>query len=311
VVVETLTWAAQSETVFTERSCDPAGPAADTLFLTSQEGCDSLVIRLYQYTDLQAEVEVVAETCPGFGDGRILAVAVSGGQPPFRFRLNGGDWQAQPVFEGLVPGTYTLTLEDAEGCIRDFPALVIGAGQPLTVDIGPDREVEPGALITLNAQSGQVLNQWQWSAIDPMSCATCPLTELGPITQAQIVTISVLSADGCPAADDLRITLRQAEAELPAVYIPNSFSPNADGINDLFSVFGNAQVLEIRRLAVYDRWGNALYEETGIPPNTPSRGWDGSFRGRPMDPGVFVYVAEVVFQGGRTRIYKGDVTLVR
>lgn len=311
VVVETLTWAAQSETVLTERSCDPAGPAADTLFLTSQEGCDSLIIRIFQYTDLQALPDIQGESCPGFADGSILAGPVSGGQSPYRYRLNGGNWQAQPLFEGLAPGTYTITLEDAGGCTRELSGLVVSAALTVSVDIGPDREVEPGAVITLSAQSGQPFIQWQWSAPDPLSCATCSQTELGPITQAQSVSFSGVTADGCPADDALRLTLRQTEAEIPAVFIPNSFSPNGDGINDLFSVYGNAQVLEIRRLAVYDRWGNALYQETNIPPNAPSRGWDGSFRGRPMDPGVFVYVAEVVFQGGRTRIYKGDVTLVR
>jgi len=311
VVVETLTWAGASETVLAERSCEPSGPVADTLFLTSQEGCDSLIIRRFQYTDLQVPVEVEAETCPGSRDGRILAGPASGGQPPYRFRLNGGAWQSLPAFGGLAPGVYTLAMEDGEGCIRDVPGLLVGAGQAVTVDIGPDREVDPGTELTLSAQSSANLIEWQWSAADPLGCPACPQTTLGPVTQAQTVTLSVLSADGCPASDAMLVTLRQAEAELPAVYIPNSFSPNADGINDLFSVYGNAQVREIRRLAVYDRWGNALYEETGIPPNDPARGWDGSFRGRPMDPGVFVYVAEVVFLGGRTRIYKGDLTLVR
>ncbi|MCO6486236.1 MAG: gliding motility-associated C-terminal domain-containing protein, partial [Saprospiraceae bacterium] len=99
--------------------------------------------------------------------------------------------------------------------------------------------------------------------------------------------------------------------DFPRVYIPNSFSPDEDGINDVFSVYGNAQVVGVRHLAIYDRWGNNLYFERHLPVNDPGVGWDGTFRGQIMDPGVYVYVVEVELADGGTRLYKGDVTVVR
>jgi gliding motility-associated-like protein len=311
VVVETVTWAAQSLTEQTLISCEPDGPATDTLRLTGSSGCDSLVIRRFQYSDLQAQVQTEPESCAGYADGRILIGNILGGQPPYRYRLGGGAWQSQPDFEGLPPGSYTLTVEDAEGCTRQYPGLLVGAGMVVSVDIGPDREVEAGAMVTLSAQSGQVLSQWQWSAADPLSCPGCTQTQVGPVTGEQTVTLLAYSPAGCMGSDAMRITLRQVVPDPPQVYIPNGFSPNGDGINDLFRIYGNERVRMVRRLAVYDRWGNALYEELQLPLNAPGTGWDGSFRGRPMDPGVYVYVAEVELDDGRLRLYKGDITLLR
>ena len=95
------------------------------------------------------------------------------------------------------------------------------------------------------------------------------------------------------------------------VFIPNSFTPNGDGINDVFSVYGNDQVIKVRNLAIFDRWGNALYSQSDLPINDPSEGWDGHFRDDLMDPGVYVYVVEVELLDGTIRLFKGDVTLTR
>lgn len=311
VVVETVTWASQSMTEQALVSCDPSGPAADTLWLSGQSGCDSLVIRRYTYTDLQAGIAPEPESCPGFADGQLSVLSVTGGLAPYRYRLDGGAWQTDTLFPGLPPGSYVLHVEDARGCTRNVAGLVIVAGSPVSVDIGPDQDVEPGNFIHLQALSAQTLVQWQWSAADPLSCPTCAQTTLGPVSAAQTVTVQVLSAEGCPASDALRITLRLPEADPPGVFIPNSFSPNYDGINDLFTVYANERVRVIRRLMVFDRWGNAVYEGLQLPPNDPSAGWDGHFRGKLMDPAVFVYAAEVELDDGAIRMYKGDVTLTR
>ncbi len=310
VVVETVTWAAQSVTVLPPSlRCDPTGPAADTTLLTASSGCDSLVIRPYAYTLLEGLPEVLPERCAGAADGQLSLAATSGSAPPWQYRLDAGPWQPAPVFSGLAPGVYTLSVQDANGCTRSWEGLVIQPGESLALDAGPDREVDPGALVSLAVTSPLALAQVQWSATDPLQCATCTATALGPVTVSQWVTVQGWTAAGCTATDGLQITLR--ETDIPAVYIPNSFSPNGDGINDVFAVYGNGQVRTVRHLAVYDRWGNALYQQSHLPVNDPSAGWDGTFRGRLMDPGVYVYVIELELSDGSVRVYKGDVTVVR
>jgi gliding motility-associated-like protein len=96
------------------------------------------------------------------------------------------------------------------------------------------------------------------------------------------------------------------------VYVPNVFSPDKDGDNDWFSVFAKeGTVRNIKSLEVFDRWGNAMYTITDFQPNDPALGWNGTFRGDDMNPGVYVWYMEVEFIDGVVELYKGDVTLIR
>ncbi|MFC2176643.1 gliding motility-associated C-terminal domain-containing protein, partial [Bacteroidota bacterium] len=88
------------------------------------------------------------------------------------------------------------------------------------------------------------------------------------------------------------------------VYIPNVFSPNGDGNNDLFYVRGKE--LETLDLIIYDRWGEKVYQSNDF--DAP---WDGTFRQQPMAPAVFVYKAVVGFIGGGSKVFNGNVTLLR
>ena len=88
-------------------------------------------------------------------------------------------------------------------------------------------------------------------------------------------------------------------------YVPNAFSPNGDGINDMFLVYGPQ--IEDGTLTVYDRWGEQIFQ-TQQPLTT---GWDGTFKGEPMNPAVFVWVLQVNNGSDLTLIEKGEVTLIR
>lgn len=311
VVIEMVTWSAQSISEQSIISCDPSGPDIDTLWMTGYLGCDSLVIQHFTYTDLATKIDRHNESCPGKADGRLTITDASGGLAPYRFRLDGGAWQYDSVFVGLSPGLYILHVVDARGCSQSIPGQYIAPASSVSVDIGPDLVVSKGDFIALDALSKQHLVEWHWAATDPLSCATCSKTTIGPVSVSQSVMVHVLSMEGCLASDELLITIREQEANPPGVYIPTSFSPNFDGINDVFTIYTDTQVLVIHRLAIYDRWGNAVYEGQEIPPNDPSIGWDGHFRGKHMDPAVFVYVAELELADGSRRLYKGDVHLLR
>ncbi|HHB77633.1 MAG TPA: gliding motility-associated C-terminal domain-containing protein, partial [Saprospiraceae bacterium] len=96
------------------------------------------------------------------------------------------------------------------------------------------------------------------------------------------------------------------------VYIPNVFSPNGDGINDKFTLYANKKGEELVLFQIYDRWGNMVYEATHKDVQAfQSDGWDGFYKGKLMDNGVYVYQAIVKFIDGDVREFSGDVTLVR
>ncbi|MCO6480190.1 MAG: gliding motility-associated C-terminal domain-containing protein [Phaeodactylibacter sp.] len=95
------------------------------------------------------------------------------------------------------------------------------------------------------------------------------------------------------------------------VFIPNAFSPNDDGRNDRFHLYHGGDVEIIKTFAIFDRWGNQLFLRTNIMPNDPQNGWDGAFKGRRMNPGVYLYFAEIVFRDGQEEARSGDVILLR
>jgi gliding motility-associated-like protein len=95
------------------------------------------------------------------------------------------------------------------------------------------------------------------------------------------------------------------------VYIPNVFSPNNDGVNDVFFIQAGNQVARVRSFLVYSRWGETVHQYYDFLPNDPAYGWDGTHRGKVLNPAVFVYHAEIEFIDGRVELFKGDITLVR
>jgi gliding motility-associated-like protein len=94
-----------------------------------------------------------------------------------------------------------------------------------------------------------------------------------------------------------------------AVYIPNAFSPNGDGNNDIFYIHTGQEVASINIFKIYNRWGEVVYELNNFFANAPDQGWDGRFRGDFLNPGVFIYYAEVLFKDGRIELLKGDVMI--
>jgi gliding motility-associated-like protein len=89
------------------------------------------------------------------------------------------------------------------------------------------------------------------------------------------------------------------------------FSPNGDGVNDLFKVEGNT-IVSVLSLRIFDRWGGLVYERYGLNP-ADKDGWDGTFNGKELNPGVYVYRAELLHDDERmtTEVIRGDITLVR
>ena len=88
------------------------------------------------------------------------------------------------------------------------------------------------------------------------------------------------------------------------LYVPNAFSPNGDGKNDVFYVYGSG--FRNVHLSIFDRWGEMVFESYDV-----TVGWDGTFSGKTLPPDVFVYEADITFIDGSKKLAKGSVTLVR
>ncbi len=122
----------------------------------------------------------------------------------------------------------------------------------------------------------------------------------------QTTTYEVLArnAEGCEALAVVTVTVVQLACEEPFIFIPNAFTPNGDGVNDVFFIRGNN--FDELYLAIFNRWGQRIFES-----NSADIGWDGTFDGAPLPPDVYGYYAEVRCFDGRIFVKKGNLTLIR
>ncbi len=242
--------------------------------------------------------------------GAVYFETVIGGAPPYVYSIDGGQtFSNQTAFTGLEPGEYTLVVQDANNCPLE-DVVFISEGVEVQVALDAYVLTDYGDLTILNAQTNiapDEIEEVVWSPVEGLSCTDC----LNPSAQPEETTyyfVTIRTEDGCEATAKVLVVVNKQ----PAVYIPNAFSPDGDGKNDVFMIFaGPNQVEKVRSFLVFNRWGETVFQYYDFEPNNPAYGWDGTFRGQAMNPAVFVWYAEIAFKDGRVELFKGDVQLVR
>lgn len=120
--------------------------------------------------------------------------------------------------------------------------------------------------------------------------------------------VKVVSINGCK--DEAPILLRVDKRG--GIFVPNAFSPNGDGTNDIFMIYSDLiSVKQIKSFLVFNRWGETVFQYFQFEPNNPAYGWDGKHRGEYLNPDVFTWMAVVEYIDGREEILKGDVMLMK
>jgi len=247
-------------------------------------------------------------SCFGLEDGTIHVESVSGGMAPYLYALDNQLFSTDFTFIHLSEGSYTLLIQDANGCEWKSGALLVGQPAPLFLSLtASDTRIDQGEAVVLLAlvePANAVLNQIQWS---PSSYFSLPgsLTETVQPTETTLFQIEIEDSNGCSASDTARVQVRRE-----AIYVPNVFQPGSAD-NHQFTVFAGADIQEVQLLRVYDRWGELLFEQKHFQPNDPGQGWDGTYRGQSVGPGVYIYYVVVQIVDGRTVELKGSVTVVR
>ncbi len=248
-------------------------------------------------------------TCFGRRDGTIT-VQASGGIPPYRYSLNSGGLQVSNVFTGLGSGVFTIRVEDASGC-EALETIVVNAPPPFEVELSGPENIAIGDSATLEILANVPADSIQsiiWGPpLDTTDCTVCFTQGIAPFVTTTY-SVTVVTTGGC--SDDDKITVFVDRRRY--LYVPNVFSPNGDGENDIFTVFAKPNTVKnIKTMQLFNRWGEALYQLNDFQPNNPNIGWDGTFRGQPMNPAVFAWMIEVEFIDGVVEVYSGDVTISR
>lgn len=228
------------------------------------------------------------------------------GQMPFSY-----NWSHGPIGEGYVgdlsPGEYIVTVTDGNGCISTDTFYVDGNISLLNFDIQQGFSIHQGDSVLIeiegDVQEPGLLFQWVPSAI--LTCDTCVGTFAHPITSTDIIII-ITDANNCTYELATFIEVIPTDE----IFAPNVFTPNADGINDMWTLVSKLNRGVVHTLEVFDRWGNLVYK-TGNIDFPALTGWDGKFKGKLCQAGVYAYKASVTLGDGRDMLLKGDITLVR
>ena len=207
---------------------------------------------------------------------------------------------------GLLPGTYSVSVTDAAGCSATGSYTITGPSTGDALSITPaDTAIALGDVIQLSSvlTGPYPATSYAWVPSAGLSCTNCPNPTLTP-TIANITPtvyrLTVTYNNGCT------VTATDTVSATPNDLLgaPNAFTPNGDGMNDTFQILATS-VKEFH-LAIYDRWGQQVFEATDI-----TQGWDGTFKGTPSPSEVYTYFFSITYLDGKVTSREGSVTLFR
>jgi gliding motility-associated-like protein len=123
-------------------------------------------------------------------------------------------------------------------------------------------------------------------------------------TETTTYTLTVTNEEGCKAVRQITIYVISPDCREPNIFVPNAFTPNGDGNNDVLYVRSN--IIESMEFAIYNRWGQKVFETT-----EQSIGWDGTYKGQELPNDVFGYYLKAKCFNGEEFFKKGNISLMR
>lgn len=278
----------------------PQGPFH--LYISDANSCirDTLLY-LDQPPPLVAVSDADTVTCFNTPDARI-EVTASGGTPGYTYTLNTTGSQLNPDFEEVIAGTYTLTVTDSKGCTVTVLQQVIGpdSGLQWVKKVTPVAcYAEHTGSIGYSFSGGWQPYFVQWN--NGFQETTWESSSIQQLSEGAY-WMQVTDARGCTLLDPANI----AKENCCQVFLPNVFSPNADGKNDIFRPIAVRPIQDIH-LMIYDRWGAKVFESIDF-----NQGWNGMHGSSIADAGTYFYMFYYTCNLTSEKIFmKGDVTLVR
>lgn len=217
--------------------------------------------------------------------------------------VESGQGSSSAIFTAENPMNIICTVTDQNNCINSASAsiFVLDELPDLIVSANPDT-VELGDASQLDAFSS-VLNVYNWDSDTTLSS----LTIANPVaTPMETATYTVRIDDGfCPNKAEVTVYVKLPECIEGKLFVPNAFTPNGDGNNEVFYVRSSAPIDNFY-FTVYDRWGQQVFET-----RDQNIGWDGTFEGKPLSPSAFAWYCSGNCEGGEAFFLKGNISILK
>ena len=292
--------------------------AVVTCMITSNALCStnptavSNAVTMTVNTSLTPEVSIMASPNPACsGDLVHFTGEITGGgsMPNYQWLANGvnagGNSLAYSSDQFTDGDKISLSLSSNAGCAN-------GVSDPVILTVNPSPRIDPGPAINLTRGQSVELDPgitgniatYLWSPATGLSDSTIPNPLASPVKSIDY-TLKVVTAEGCKAIGDIKVNVHSL------LRIPDAFTPNGDGRNDVFYIMGGPQGSRINDFAVFNRWGQKIFQVHDVLPDDPATGWNGNYKGAPVSPGTYVYMVTMGFADGTQEIFKGTVVLIR
>ena len=269
-------------------------------------------ITLFDPPAVQGTYEL-GEPLKCFGDETTLTITnISGGAgEPYTYTVDFGVPLPSSFTSSISGGDHELTFLDKKGCEN---TITINVPEPAEIKVAfnpAQIELQLGDSMVLNPTITGIVavDSFVWMPAEFLR-STDTLNPVLYTFESGIVMLTVYDANGCSGKGSLEVTIDPNRN----VYLPNAFNPGNDrGENDYFTPYIGVGVELVNYMRVFDRWGELMYERERFLPNSLelTSGWDGRYKGKYVEPGVYMYAVEVKFLDGKVLLYRGDITVVR
>ncbi|HRN95549.1 MAG TPA: gliding motility-associated C-terminal domain-containing protein, partial [Chitinophagales bacterium] len=195
-------------------------------------------------------------------------------------------------------GTYSVTVSNSGGCTAAASVHVTVTPLPI-IDLPTDTTMfENNPIMLVPIITGNATGEYLWTPDEAISCLNCAQPVVNP-TDTTIYVLRFTDASKCPATATIKVNVVKGGD----IYMPNVFSPNGDGNNDIFKPLG----FNVKHILwkVFNRWGELVFQSDDF-----NIGWDGMFKSSPQPAGVYVYTMDVTFQNKVVKHYKGSISLI-
>ncbi len=204
-------------------------------------------------------------------------------------------------------GNFTVqaVATNTSGCTDTTTKPLLVNPLPLITIPGPQTTLV-GTPVLLPATYVNTIITYSWLPTLGLSCTDCPQPEANPKFNT-VYTVTAVDDNNCKNTGQVQVIVLCKGAN---VFVPNTFSPNGDGFNDVFYVRGRG-LARVKSLRIYNRWGETVFERINFGVNDPSVGWDGTYKGQKLSPDVYVYQVDVFCDNSDTIRFDGSITLIR
>ncbi|MBX2930627.1 MAG: PKD domain-containing protein [Chitinophagaceae bacterium] len=212
-----------------------------------------------------------------------------------------------PIASPQQTTVYSVIATDNKSCFTDTASVEIKVYPIPQFDIVENLiQANVGTTIPLSTTNSSDITTWRWLPTKWLSCYDCP-SPIATITDKIKYIAEASNPGGCFSRDEVTI---EPLCNGYNVFIPNTFSPNNDGVNDVFYVRGKG-LFAVRSMKVFNRLGEVVFNKLNISANNPLDGWDGTYKGKKLTADVYVYVIEVVCDNSQVMNLKGNIMLLR